>query len=94
MSAVPIEMSDRSKLIQWLIGISIAVVAWFIAYSQLSDFADWLVGRKLDQALIDTAVDRARAAVQPIDDLRASAAYRRALAGNLLRRFLLQVRHG
>jgi len=44
MSAVPIEMSDRSKLIQWLIGISIAVVAWFIAYSQLSDFADWLVG--------------------------------------------------
>ena len=58
------------------------------------ELADWLVGQSLDQALIDTAVDRARAAVCPIDDLRASAAYRRALAGNLLRRFLLQVRHG
>ena len=58
------------------------------------ELADWLVGQTLDQALIDTAVDRARAAVCPIDDLRASAAYRRALAGNLLRRFLLQVRHG
>jgi len=44
MSAVPIEMSDRGKMIQWLIGISIATVAWFIAYSQLSDFAEWLVG--------------------------------------------------
>ncbi|MDP3637657.1 MAG: hypothetical protein U0989_05485 [Azonexus sp.] len=44
MSAVPIEVSDRSKLIQWLIGISIATVAWFLAYSQLSDFAEWLVG--------------------------------------------------
>ena len=44
MSAVPIEMSDRSKLTQWLIGISIATVVWFMAYSQLSDFAEWLVG--------------------------------------------------
>ena len=58
------------------------------------ELADWLIGRELDQALIDAAVDSARAAVCPIDDLRASAAYRRALAGNLLRRFLLQVRHG
>ena len=53
-----------------------------------------LTGRVIDPALIESAVDRARAAVCPIDDLRASAAYRRALAGNLLRRFLLQVRHG
>ena len=53
-----------------------------------------LTGRVIDPALIDTAVDRARTAVCPIDDLRAGAAYRRALAGNLLRRFLLQVRHG
>jgi uncharacterized protein len=43
MSVVPIEMSDRSKLIQWLIGISVATVAWFMVYSQLSDFAEWLV---------------------------------------------------
>lgn len=44
MSAVPIEMSDRSKLTQWLVGICIAAAAWFIAYSQLSDIAEWLVG--------------------------------------------------
>lgn len=50
----------------------------------------WMLGQKLDQTLIEQAVDRARAAVSPIDDLRASAAYRRSLAGNLLHRFLCQ----
>ena len=54
------------------------------------EVADWLVGQKLGPALIDAAAERARAAVCPIDDLRAGAAYRRALAGNLLRRFLQQ----
>ena len=44
MSAVPIELSERSKLIQWLIGIFVAAVVWLIVYSQLSDFAEWLVG--------------------------------------------------
>lgn len=44
MSAVPIEMTDRNKLISWLLGISVATVAWALAYSQLSDFAEWLVG--------------------------------------------------
>ncbi len=58
-----------------------------------------LTGRTLEPALIEQAVERARAAVTPIDDLRAGADYRRALAGNLLRRFLLralstQVPHG
>lgn len=45
MRAVPIEIADRSKPIQWLVGISLATVAWFIVYSQLSAFAEWLVGR-------------------------------------------------
>jgi len=58
------------------------------------ELARWMVGKSPDQALIDEAAQRARAAVQPIDDLRAGAAYRRALAGNLLRRFLLQVLNG
>lgn len=58
------------------------------------ELAGWLVGKPLDQALIDEAARRARAAVCPIDDLRASAAYRRTVAGNLLRRFLLRVSHG
>jgi uncharacterized protein len=43
MSAVSIESSDRSKLVHWLIGISVATVAWVAAYSQLTAFADWVV---------------------------------------------------
>ena len=63
------------------------------------ELAAGMVGRTLDPALIDEVAERARAAVCPIDDLRAGAGYRRALAGNLLRRFLLQalstqVQHG
>ena len=41
-----------------------------------------------DPAAVERAVLAVCAAVRPIDDLRASASYRRALAGNLLRRFL------
>ena len=58
------------------------------------ELANWLLGKQLDQALIDEAVERARNAVKPIDDLHAGADYRRMLAGNLLRRFFLQVQHG
>lgn len=58
-----------------------------------------MLGQKIDQTLIDRATELARLTVQPIDDLRAGASYRRSLAGNLLRRFLNQVtvarsRHG
>ena len=43
MSAVTIESSDRSKLVHWLIGISVATLAWVAVYSQLTAFADWVV---------------------------------------------------
>jgi CO/xanthine dehydrogenase FAD-binding subunit len=43
---------------------------------------------RLDSAVVDRAVSCVCDFVRPIDDLRASADYRRALAGNLLRRFL------
>ena len=56
--------------------------------------ADGMIGKQLDQSLIDEAAERARDAVRPIDDLRAGADYRRSLAGNLLRRFLGQIQHG
>jgi uncharacterized membrane protein YraQ (UPF0718 family) len=39
------EAAERSRLIHWLIGISLASVAWFIVYGQLSDLAEWLVGQ-------------------------------------------------
>jgi CO/xanthine dehydrogenase FAD-binding subunit len=43
---------------------------------------------RLDSAVVDRAVSCVCDSVRPIDDLRASADYRRALAGNLLRGFL------
>lgn len=43
-----------------------------------------LVGNKISASLCEKASLLARQAVSPIDDLRASAEYRRAVAGNLL----------
>lgn len=45
-----------------------------------------LVGRPLDLETLEAAAAAARSAVSPIDDLRASAAYRRRVAGSLLYR--------
>ncbi len=47
-----------------------------------------LVGRALDRESLATAATLARASVVPIDDVRASAAYRRQLVGRLLFRLL------
>lgn len=45
-----------------------------------------LTGGRCDPATLEAAAARARAAVRPISDVRASAAYRRQVAGNLLLR--------
>ncbi len=45
-----------------------------------------LIGRPLTVAALEKAADAVRKAVSPIDDIRADAAYRRAVAGNLLLR--------
>ncbi len=45
-----------------------------------------LVGRKLSPSALNQAARLVRAAVNPIDDIRATAAYRRQVAGNLLLR--------
>ena len=34
---------DSSKLIQWLLGITVAASIWLFAYSQLIAFADWVI---------------------------------------------------
>lgn len=47
-----------------------------------------LAGRRLDADAIRFAADSVRAFVSPIDDIRASAGYRRSVASNLLVRFL------
>jgi xanthine dehydrogenase iron-sulfur cluster and FAD-binding subunit A len=48
---------------------------------------DWLTGRVLDGDTVDGARRRLVEVFTPLDDLRASATYRRALAGNLFARF-------
>lgn len=45
-----------------------------------------LVGERPSRAVLEKAADLARQAVSPIDDIRASAAYRRQVASNLLLR--------
>lgn len=47
-----------------------------------------LVGSRLDDDMIRHAAHNVRDCVTPISDIRATAAYRRSLAGNLLVRFL------
>ncbi len=49
---------------------------------------EWLAGRALDQKAIQHAGALAAGEVAPIDDVRASAAYRRAVTGDLVVRFL------
>lgn len=48
-----------------------------------------LVGKPLDRRTLLEAVPLAQEAVSPIDDVRASASYRKAVSGNLLLRLLV-----
>lgn len=48
----------------------------------------WLIGRAPDAATIEEAEARVAAAIQPIDDIRSSAEYRRWVSGRLVRGFL------
>ena len=50
-----------------------------------------LSGRRLDPSLAEEAAASAASEVQPIDDVRSTQAYRRAVTGNLLRRWLLDL---
>ncbi|NMG27760.1 FAD binding domain-containing protein [Aromatoleum evansii] len=52
-----------------------------------------LEGRRLDAAAIEAAADAARDEVNPIDDVRASAWYRKELIHNMTRRMLDHVAH-
>ena len=49
-----------------------------------------LVGQAWSEATADAAARQLSAEFSPIDDMRATAAYRRAALGNLLRRFWLE----
>jgi carbon-monoxide dehydrogenase medium subunit len=57
---------------------------------RLADLERWLGGRQPDEATAVEAEQRAAAAVQPIDDLRSTAAYRAYVVGRLVRRLIYQ----
>lgn len=44
MNTLPLATADRRQLNWWILGLSLATLAWFLAYSQLSALAEWLVG--------------------------------------------------
>jgi CO/xanthine dehydrogenase FAD-binding subunit len=50
-----------------------------------------LLGKRIDRALLELARTTAAAEVQPIDDIRSTARYRAAVAGNLVTEFLEQL---
>jgi putative cofactor-binding repeat protein len=47
-----------------------------------------LTGKKIDSSLIETARKSVVKEIQPIDDIRSTARYRAAVAGNLVAEFL------
>jgi xanthine dehydrogenase iron-sulfur cluster and FAD-binding subunit A len=54
----------------------------------------YLVGKELTDEVIARTADLASAAARPIDDIRGSAAYRKAMVGGLVRRGLRSLRDG
>lgn len=44
MSSIPVADSATPRLIRWLFTIAVVTVAWVLAYSHLTDFADVIVG--------------------------------------------------
>jgi len=59
---------------------------------QVQEAADALLGTHLDDDSIEQASHLASAAARPIDDVRASAGYRRRAVAGLIRRALLKLR--
>ena len=54
----------------------------------------WLVGRAPDAGTLHDVEQRVAAAIQPIDDIRSTADYRRWVSGRLVRGFLETLRAG
>jgi CO/xanthine dehydrogenase FAD-binding subunit len=57
---------------------------------RLRSAEEWLAGRPLDEETVQHAGTLASEEVSPIDDVRATARYRREVTGNLVARFLRQ----
>lgn len=72
--------------------ISLGAVAPLVIRAAAAEQA--LIGRPLDEAAISEAARLAQEASSPIDDIRATAAYRRAMVETITARALRQIRDG
>ncbi len=72
--------------------ITLGAVAPTIIHA--SEAERYLAGKPLSDAVLDEAAALAAAAARPIDDIRASAAYRREMVRVITRRGLLSLREG
>jgi CO/xanthine dehydrogenase FAD-binding subunit len=62
---------------------------------RLRDTEQAINGKTIDAAAITAAKEKVIAEIQPIDDIRSTALYRTAVAGNLVTEFLEALRaHG
>jgi CO/xanthine dehydrogenase FAD-binding subunit len=61
---------------------------------RLTDLEQMLKGRRIAPSLVDLAKMNVTTTIRPIDDLRSTARYRTAVAGNLVADFLAQLVNG
>lgn len=87
---VILEITDSLPVTQAVITLG-AVAPKIIHATEAERF---LAGRVLDEAVIAQAAQLAAQAAAPIDDVRASASYRRQLVVALAQRILSQLQHG
>jgi len=59
---------------------------------RLKDTERTVRGKRIDPPLVELARKTAAAEIRPIDDMRSTARYRAAVAGNLVAEFLEQLR--
>jgi putative cofactor-binding repeat protein len=61
---------------------------------RLTEMEQIIKGKAVEPELLRLAREMAAAAIEPIDDIRSTAKYRAAVAGNLVAEFLGQLRDG
>ena len=83
---------DPDRQIIQAAAISLGAVAPMIVRATAAE--NYLVGKPLSDEVISAAAHLALEAASPIDDVRSSAAYRRAMVETLTARILIQIREG
>ena len=61
---------------------------------RLTRFEEWIVGKKVDEALLDEVEQKVAGEITPIDDIRSTAEYRRWVSGRAVRGFVEQLVQG